>query len=243
VNAVDLRNPARRRAPASPVLGVLASLLLVTVLAACGAGPRPIPTATATASTAGRVPAGAQPTQPASASPSGGAKRYSTAPAMQIDPNKEYTATIKTNFGDIKVQLDAKNAPVTVNNFVFLARDGFYNGVIFHRIIKGFMIQGGDPTGTGRGGPGYQFADEPVKGSYEIGSIAMANSGPNTNGSQFFICQGPQCTGLPKSYNLFGKVVEGLDVVNKIADVPTTGPERSQPTQEVKITTIEISEK
>ena len=240
MNPVSLQYPARRRPLASAALGVLASLLLVTLLAACGAGPRPIPTPTPTASTAGRVPAGAQ---PATASPSGGAKRYSSAPAMQIDPNKEYTATIKTNFGDIKVQLDAKNAPVTVNNFVFLAREGFYNGVIFHRIIKGFMIQGGDPTGTGRGGPGYQFADEPVKGSYEVGSIAMANSGPNTNGSQFFICQGPQCTSLPKSYNLFGKVVEGLDVVNKIADVQTTGPERSQPTQEVKITTIEISEK
>ena len=240
MNAVDLRNPARRRATTTAALGVLASLLLVTLLAACGAGPRPTPTAPPTTSSAGRVPAGAQ---PAAASPSGGARRYSAAPAMQIDPNKEYTATIKTNFGDIKVQLDAKNAPLTVNNFVFLAREGFYNGVIFHRIIKGFMIQGGDPTGTGRGGPGYQFADEPVKGAYEIGSIAMANSGPNTNGSQFFICQGPQCTGLPKSYNLFGKVVEGMDVVNKIADVPTTGPERSQPTQEVKITTIEISEK
>ena len=240
MNAVDLRNPARRRAPTTAALGILASLLLVTLLAACGAGPRPTPTAPPTASSAGRVPAAAQ---SAAASPSGGARRYSSAPAMKIDANKEYPATIKTNFGDIKVQLDAKNAPVTVNNFVFLAREGFYNGVIFHRIIKGFMIQGGDPTGTGRGGPGYQFADEPVKGAYEIGSIAMANSGPNTNGSQFFICQGPQCTGLPKSYNLFGKVVEGMDVVNKIADVPTTGPERSQPTQEVKITTIEIAEK
>ena len=170
-------------------------------------------------------------------------KSWSSPPAMQIDQNKQYSATIKTTLGEMKAQLYAKEAPNTVNNFVFLSREGFYNGVIFHRIIKGFMIQGGDPTGTGRGGPGYQFADEPVKGAYEIGSIAMANSGPNTNGSQFFICQGQQCTGLPKSYNLFGKVVEGMDVVNKIADVPTTGPERSQPTQEVKITTIEISEK
>jgi len=240
VNRVSLHDSAQRRALGSAALGVVVCLLLAALLAACGAGPRPIPTPSPTASNAGRVPAA---TQPAGASPSGSTKRYNAPPAMQIDPNKEYTATIKTNFGDIKVQLDAKNAPMTVNNFVFLARDGFYNGVIFHRIIKGFMIQGGDPTGTGRGGPGYQFADEPVKGSYEIGSLAMANSGPNTNGSQFFICQGPQCTSLPKSYNLFGKVTEGLDVVNKIADVPTTGPEKSQPTQEVKITTIEISEK
>ncbi len=166
--------------------------------------------------------------------------------------------TLHTNPGDIRINLFPDHAPKTVANFVGLAegsqkysepnaRGGtngpFYNGSIFHRVIDGFMIQGGDPTGTGRGGPGYQFADEPVKGAYEIGSIAMANSGPNTNGSQFFICQGPQCTSLPKSYNLFGKVVEGMDVVNKIADVQTTGPERSQPTQEVKITTIEISEK
>jgi cyclophilin family peptidyl-prolyl cis-trans isomerase len=243
VNPVSQHYPARRRPLASAALGVLASLLLVTLLAACGAGPRPIPTPTPTASTAGRVPAGAQ---PVAASPSGGPKRYNAPPAMQIDPNKEYTATIKTNMGDIKVQLDAKNAPVTVNNFVFLAREGFYNGVIFHRVIKDFMIQGGDPTGTGSGGPGYQFADEPVKGSYDIGSIAMANSGANTNGSQFFICQGAQCKSLPPKYNLFGKVVEGLDVVNKIADVPkTVGGDgaQSKPTQEVKITTIEISEK
>ena len=152
-------------------------------------------------------------------------------------------ATIHTNHGPIQIELFDEDAPKTVTNFKQLAEKGFYDGVIFHRVIKDFMIQGGDPTGTGSGGPGYQFADEPVKDAYEVGSIAMANSGPNTNGSQFFICQGPQCTSLPKSYNLFGKVVEGLDVVNKIADVQTTGPERSQPTQEVKITTIEISEK
>ncbi len=152
-------------------------------------------------------------------------------------------ATIETNHGTIRFELLEEDAPKTTENFRLLAERGYYDGVIFHRVIKGFMIQGGDPTGTGRGGPGYQFADEPVKGAYEIGSIAMANSGPNTNGSQFFICQGPQCTSLPKSYNLFGKVVEGMDVVNKIADVPTTGPERSQPTQEVKIITIEIAEK
>jgi cyclophilin family peptidyl-prolyl cis-trans isomerase len=139
------------------------------------------------------------------------------------------------------VELNAKDAPMTVNNFVFLAREKFYDGVIFHRIIKGFMIQGGDPTGTGTGGPGYRFPDEPVKGNYELGSIAMANSGPNTNGSQFFICEGQQCVSLPKQYNLFGKTVEGFDVVQKIASVPTGAQDR--PTQEVRINTIEITEK
>ena len=174
---------------------------------------------------------------------SGGMKQWKSAPAMQIDPSKRYRATLHTNKGDITIELLVGDAPKTVNNFVFLAREGFYSNVPFHRIIKDFMIQTGDPTGSGSGGPGYRFPDERVNRRYERGIVAMANAGPNTNGSQFFICQGPQCTGLPKSYNLFGKVVEGLDVVNKIADVPTTGPERSQPTQEVKITTIEISEK
>jgi cyclophilin family peptidyl-prolyl cis-trans isomerase len=159
---------------------------------------------------------------------------------MKIDQNKTYIATIKTSAGDIKVQLDAKNAPLTVNNFVFLAREKFYDGVIFHRVIKDFVIQGGDPQGTGMGGPGYKFADEPVKGSYEVGSIAMANSGPNTNGSQFFIIDGAQGAALPPQYNLFGKTIEGIDVVHKIASAPKGAQDR--PTQPVTITTIEISE-
>ncbi len=141
--------------------------------------------------------------------------------------------------------LNAKDAPVTVNNFVFLAREGFYNGVIFHRVLPNFMIQGGDPTGTGTGGPGYKFADEPVKGKYEIGSIAMANSGPNTNGSQFFICEGQSCTQLPPSYSLFGKVSAGQDVVTRIANVPKTiggDGAQSKPTTPVVIATIEIVE-
>lgn len=226
-----MRGSARTRAAV-----VAAVALLVTAIAACGAGPRP----TATAPVATRVPAGAQAATPARAG-----KQYTAPPAMKIDQNKRYTATIKTNLGDITVELNAKDAPVTVNNFVFLAREGFYDGVIFHRVLPGFMIQGGDPTGTGSGGPGYQFADEPVKGSYEIGSIAMANSGPNTNGSQFFICEGQQCTTLPPKYNLFGKVVQGQDVVSKIANVPkTVGGDGapSKPTQEVRIETITIAE-
>jgi cyclophilin family peptidyl-prolyl cis-trans isomerase len=213
--------------------------LLSSVLTACGAGVRP----TATGGAVGTaVPAGAGSGGAASPAASSATtrKQYSAAPAMTIDVNKTYIATIKTNQGDIKVQLDPKIAPVTVNNFVVLARDHFYDGVIFHRVIKNFMIQGGDPTGTGTGGPGYKFADEPVKGSYEIGSIAMANSGPNTNGSQFFICEGAQCTSLGPQYNLFGKTIDGIDVVHKIAAVQTGANDK--PIQPVTINTIEISE-
>jgi peptidylprolyl isomerase len=127
---------------------------------------------------------------------------------MCIDPTKRYSAEIVTSLGALTVALDAAAAPKTVNNFVFLARYHYYDGVIFHRIIRGFMCQGGDPTGTGRGGPGYRFDDElPQPGRYEIGSLAMANAGPNTNGSQFFIVSGQSGVRLPPQYSLFGKVV------------------------------------
>ncbi len=214
--------------------------LLSTVLTACGAGVRP----TTTGGVVGTaIPAaGSQPSGAAAPAASSAAtrKQYSSPPPMTIDQNKTYIATIKTNQGDIKVQLDPKLAPMTVNNFVFLARDHFYDGVIFHRVIKNFMIQGGDPTGTGTSGPGYKFADEPVQGKYEVGSIAMANSGPNTNGSQFFICEGAQCTSLGPQYNLFGKTIDGIDVVHKIAAVQTGANDK--PAQQVTINTIEISE-
>ncbi|MBW3645634.1 MAG: peptidylprolyl isomerase, partial [Actinobacteria bacterium] len=143
---------------------------------------------------------------------------------MCIDPDRRYTATMETSLGTITIALDPINAPATVNNFVTLARYHYYDGVVFHRIIKGFMCQGGDPQGTGRGGPGYTFADElPRPGRYEVGSVAMANAGPNTNGSQFFIVSGPSGVGLPPQYSLFGKVVKGLDVVSAMEAVPT-GP-------------------
>ena len=145
------------------------------------------------------------------------AKQWNSPPEMVIDPAKRYTAKLSTSMGELVIALDAVQAPKTVNNFVFLAREGFYDGVIFHRIIQGFMCQGGDPTGTGRGGPGYRFADElPKPRQYEIGSVAMANAGPNTNGSQFFIVSGPSGVGLPPQYSLFGKVIQGQDVVNAI---------------------------
>ncbi len=143
------------------------------------------------------------------------AKQYSTPPAMQIDTNKKYHAVIKTNKGNIELELNPAEAPQTVNNFVTLARDGFYDGVSFHRVVPGFVIQGGDPTGSGRGGPGYQFKDEPVRRPYKAGTLAMANAGPNTNGSQFFICLEDQ-PGLPPSYTIFGDVTSGMNVVRSI---------------------------
>ena len=137
-------------------------------------------------------------------------------PDMNIDLGTIYSVTIATDKGEIVMDLDPRLAPRTVNNFVSLARDGFYDGLTFHRVVPNFVIQGGCPQGTGTGGPGYKFADEPVQGNYRDGAVAMANSGPDTNGSQFFICLGDQM-GLPKQYNLFGHTVSGLDVVSKIA--------------------------
>ena len=170
-------------------------------------------------------------------------KTYSAPPPMTIDQNKTYTATIKTNYGDIVIQLLQKEAPITVNNFVFLARAGFYDGVKFHRVVKGFMIQGGDPTGTGAGGPGYKFQDElPTTRNYTKGTIAMANAGPNTNGSQFFIMLANYP--LPKSYSIFGQVTSGQDVVDKIGNVPVkvANGENSSPTVDVHIVTVTITE-
>ncbi len=148
------------------------------------------------------------------------AKRYSAPPAMQIETNRTYRAIIKTNKGDIHLQLNPAEAPMTVNNFVALARDGYYDGVTFHRVVPRFVIQGGDPTGTGSGGPGYKFQDESVRRPYKAGTVAMANAGPNTNGSQFFICLEDQPS-LPPNYTIFGDTVSGMDVVRniKVGDV------------------------
>jgi peptidyl-prolyl cis-trans isomerase B (cyclophilin B) len=145
------------------------------------------------------------------------AKQWNKPPAMQIDLKKTYLVTMQTNKGDIVLELYPPYAPKTVNNFVFLTQEGFYDGVTFHRVISNFMIQGGDPTGSGRGGPGYQFEDElrgnPLK--HETGVISMANAGPNTNGSQFFITHAPQ-PHLDGKHTVFGKVTSGMDVVNAI---------------------------
>ena len=150
------------------------------------------------------------------------------------------SATITTEKGDIDVDLFTNDAPRAANNFLDLARKGFYDGVIFHRIVPGFVIQGGDPTGTGRGGPGYQFPDEPFKGDYQRGTLAMANAGPNTNGSQFFICLADLSGKLPKNYTIFGQVTKGLDVVDVIAAGRTGAQDR--PVEPVKITKVTVHE-
>jgi cyclophilin family peptidyl-prolyl cis-trans isomerase len=167
-------------------------------------------------------------------------QEFSDPPAMGIDPDRRYTATMSTSMGDLVIALDAVKAPNTVNNFVFLALNHYYDGVIFHRIINGFMCQGGDPTGTGRGGPGYRFADElPKAGQYEIGSVAMANAGPDTNGSQFFVISGKSGVQLPPQYSLFGKVVKGLEIVDEMQRVPTGGGDR--PKTDVVINSVTIT--
>lgn len=165
-----------------------------------------------------------------------------TMPEMIIDQNKSYTAILHTEAGDIEINLATKTTPITANNFIYLAKKNFYDNVIFHRIIPGFMIQGGDPTGTGAGGPGYEFDDEPFTGEYTRGTVAMANAGPDTNGSQFFIMHADYP--LPKDYVIFGQVVKGLEVVDKIATAPTVqSGEKSRPVNPIKIQSIEILEK
>jgi cyclophilin family peptidyl-prolyl cis-trans isomerase len=166
-------------------------------------------------------------------------QKFDAAPEMGIDTSKRYTATMDTSMGTMVIALDAINAPVTVNSFVFLAAQHYYDGIIFHRIINGFVCQGGDPTGTGRGGPGYKFADEPVKGRYQIGSLAMANAGPNTNGSQFFLISGPSGVNLPPQYNHFGQVVKGLEIVEAMQNVETDRSDK--PRTDVVINSVTIS--
>lgn len=165
-------------------------------------------------------------------------------PTMQIDKNKKYSAILKTGEGDITIDLDAKKVPITVNNFVALAKEKFYDGAVFHRVLKDFMIQGGDPKGDGSGGPGYKFADENLEGKYTRGTVAMANSGPNTNGSQFFIIH--KDYDLPNKYVIFGHISSGMDAVDKIAQakvVDNGAGEKSKPLNPVKIDSVEIVEK
>lgn len=174
-------------------------------------------------------------------------KQWQNPPEMSIDVNKTYLANVETNKGSFTIELFAKDAPKTVNNFVFLANEKFYDNVFFHRIVRNFMIQTGDPKGTGTGGPGYEFEDEiSQKYKYEKGIVAMANHGPNTNGSQFFICTGPAAETLSYDYTIFGKITRGMDTVDKIAATPVgqnAAGEFSSPTEEVKIITVTIEEK
>ena len=166
-------------------------------------------------------------------------KQYPSAPDLTIDLDKSYSAALDTTHGEIVIELDPARSPLAVNNFVFLARDGYYDGVVFHRVIENFMIQGGDPTGTGTGGPGYKFRDEiEGTGTYSRGTVAMANAGPNTNGSQFFICHAD--VGLPHSYTIFGRVTSGMDVVDSIATTATDRNDR--PDEDAVINNVTISE-
>lgn len=167
-------------------------------------------------------------------------QKFDAAPPMIIDTAKTYTATMVTSHGTMEFLLDAAGAPETVNSFVFLARWHYYDGIVLHRIIPGFVLQGGDPTGTGAGGPGYRFNDElPKPGRYELGSLAMANAGPHTNGSQFFIISGPDGMRLPPLYALFGKAVKGLEVVGVIDQV---GSPSGKPRETVTIESLTITE-
>jgi cyclophilin family peptidyl-prolyl cis-trans isomerase len=158
---------------------------------------------------------------------------------MQIDINKKYIATMETEKGTIIIELFAKDAPKTVNNFVFLSREGYYNGTTFHRVIPGFMAQGGDPTGTGMGGPGYKFEDEFSDHKHVTGSLSMANSGANTNGSQFFICYAPQ-SHLNGKHTVFGQVTKGMDILNRLTE---RDPNRMPNFQGDKIIRITIEER
>jgi cyclophilin family peptidyl-prolyl cis-trans isomerase len=218
---------------------VLLLIAAALILPSCSS-PAPAPTpATPTPSTPS-----APPTTPITKG--GSTMQWSSPPPLTIDQNKQYTATIKTNFGTMTAQLYPKDAPNTVNNFVFLSRQGFYNGVVIHRIVKGFVFQGGDPTGTGSGGPGYKFADEKITKDYAEGTLAMANSGPNTNGSQFFVCLTNLSGRLPKNYTIFGQITDGMDIVKKIGEAPVTSSrsgEASSPTGDVHIDSITIEEK
>lgn len=209
-------------------------------------------TTTAADSTASTVASNADPGDPAIGTtdcpPAEGAKErtttFSSGPKACIDVTKTYVAKVETSKGEFEVTLDPKIAPKAVNSFVFLARNHYYDGVTFHRIIPGFVVQGGDATGNppGTGGPGYEFADELPKGSapyYKIGSLAMANSGPNTNGSQFFVVTGDQGAGLDPNYTLFGEVTKGMDVVKAIE---ATGTTSGTPSSETKMTKVTITE-
>ena len=221
-------------APATTVAGAPA-----TTVAGAPATTAPATTAPATtAPTEGKKITGATPCPKADMS-SERTTSFAQAPPMCIDVNKTYTATMTTDLGPMTITFEPRKAPKTVNSFVVLGRYHYFDGIIFHRVITDFVDQGGDPTGTGTGGPGYEFEDElPKAGEYKVGSLAMANSGPNTNGSQFFIITGSQGVALPPSYSLFGQVTEGVDVALKINKDATD----STPKVVHRITTLTIKE-
>ena len=182
-----------------------------------------------------------EPTPPAADGSSPQQRKFDAEPPMIIDADKRYVATMTTSHGTMVFALDHLAAPKAVNSFVFLARYHYFDGIVFHRIIPGFVLQGGDPTGRGSGGPGYRFADElPAPGRYKVGSLAMANAGPHTNGSQFFVISGPDGVGLPPLYSHFGEIVTGSEVVARIDAV---GTRSGAPSEKVVIESVTIEEK
>ncbi|PCN44735.1 peptidylprolyl isomerase [Brevibacillus laterosporus] len=225
-----------------PIALLLGFALLVT---GCGTKTAPAPDQQQNNAASGQ-PAPSDKKEETAKKPS---KQYDKAPEMKIDPSKNYEAVVETNKGSFTIQLFAKDAPKTVNNFVFLANDHFYDGVTFHRIIQSFMIQTGDPKGDGTGGPGYSFEDELKNGhSYDKGVVAMANAGPNTNGSQFFIGSGDDVKNLEgrPDYTIFGKITAGIDTIDKIAATPVKANafgENSMPTETITIQKITVTEK
>ncbi|MEH6819983.1 MAG: peptidylprolyl isomerase [Dietzia psychralcaliphila] len=248
---MHLTATARPRPTVRSTLGILA-LSVPLALAGCGADDSASEDATATGTTA----ATQSETQPEADTSDGGTSdavecpptegtseritSFDSAPPMCLTPGVDYSAVITTDAGVVTVDLLEEKAPETVNNFVFLARHKYYEGITFHRVIPGFMIQGGDPQGTGSGGPGYQFSDElPADGEYEVGSMAMANAGPDTNGSQFFIVTGDSGVSLPPDYSLFGTVTDGMDAVTAIED---DGSPQGAPRTVHTIESVEIVE-
>lgn len=244
-------------------IGLLVAIGLLALLAACGDDETPTDSAgadpeneSATEETTDSEPTREpepteEPTEPEEPADSEGesetvqqpSMQWEQPPEMQLEDGVDYRAVLKTNRGDITINLFEGEVPVTVNNFVFLANQGFYQNVPFHRVINGFMIQTGDPTGTGAGGPGYRFDDEEITRDYQPGTVAMANAGPNTNGSQFFIVHGDLRGQLPKNYTIFGEVTDGMDVVNEIANVPVEASARgemSSPTETVEVQSVEV---
>ena len=220
-----------------PLLLVSAALL---VLPACSSDSSTDTTATAGSAVTADSAAPVAVPCPAADGSSPKTQKFDVAPTVCIDAAKKYVATMVTNKGTMIFALDPIKAPITVNSFVFLARYHYFDGIGFHRVVPGFVLQGGDPLGTGLGGPGYAFGDElPKAGEYKFGSLAMANSGPNTNGSQFFVISGPQGEQLPPSYSLFGQLTSGDDVVKAI---DALGVGDGAPKEPVTITSVTIEE-
>jgi cyclophilin family peptidyl-prolyl cis-trans isomerase len=232
----------------------VAAAALVLVAAACGdsddidvSNPSDAPTTSAgTADEAAAVPVtttAATPECPPETGADGVTQQFAAAPPFCLDPDATYSALVETSTGDITIELDQVAAPQAVNSFVFLARNNYFDDTVCHRVVKDFVVQCGDPTATGTGGPGYRFADElPAEGSYELGSIAMANSGPDTNGSQFFIISGPNGVALPPLYSLFGQVPEADFGVVADMDALASPDGNSVPTEEIRILDVTITQ-